>query len=115
MGAIDVSYDVAFAEVAQDTPAHNGCWASADNTGKAEDDNEVVVRPEGSIPDLPADPGDEGPEGPLGQGDEGGTYGKTGASAGAAGGASGPLMGLLALAALALTGLACARFFGKED
>jgi len=115
MGAIDVSYDVAFAEVAQDTPAHNGCWASADNTGKAEDDNEVVVRPEDSIPDLPADPGDEGPEGPLGQGGEGGTYGKTGASAGAAGGASGPLMGLLALAALALTGLACARFFGKED
>jgi fimbrial isopeptide formation D2 family protein/uncharacterized repeat protein (TIGR01451 family) len=41
---LDVEYTVSFnANVTQATQIHNTCWASADNTGKATDENDVLV------------------------------------------------------------------------
>lgn len=53
---IDVEYQVRFDEVAQDAQVHNEVWVAADNTGKATDDLDVVVTPDGGTPVDPEDP-----------------------------------------------------------
>ncbi len=54
-----IVYQVGFSEVAQNSPVHNEAWAAADNTGTANDENDVVVKP--GTPDQPG--GGEGDEG----------------------------------------------------
>lgn len=70
--AMDVTYEVAFGEPAQDTPVNNEAWVAADNTGRATDEHEVAVIPEGCKPphcDDPCDP--DGPCDPIGPCDPG--------------------------------------------
>lgn len=55
---MQVVYQVRFDKTAQQTQVHNEAWASADNTGKANDDNDVTLNPGGgddgtTIPDDP--------------------------------------------------------------
>lgn len=52
----DVEYQVRFDEVAQQTQVHNEVWVSADNTGKATDENDVTVYPDGGTPEDPDNP-----------------------------------------------------------
>lgn len=57
--SIQVVYQVYFDEVAQDTQVHNDCWTASDNTGKATDDNDVTITPDGNPGGGdPDDPGD---------------------------------------------------------
>lgn len=52
---LDVEYQVRFDEVAQDAQVVNVVWVAADNTGKATDDLDVIVTPDGNTPDDPGD------------------------------------------------------------
>lgn len=58
--SMQVVYQVRFDEVSQDTTVHNDAWAAADNTGKATDDNDVLVTPDGNPPETPPDIPGEG-------------------------------------------------------
>lgn len=51
--SMQVVYQVRFDEASQDTTVHNEAWASADNTGKATDDNDVTLGPGGGTPEDP--------------------------------------------------------------
>ena len=64
---LDVTYEIVFSDsVDHEASVENTAWTAADNTGRADDDNEVLITADGpSEPDPSPDPDDDPGAGPT--------------------------------------------------